>query len=77
MKDNKVEVQAEWIESDSCDQWTEGGDCSKCRKESYCGSKCKMSKMYLKYQIAKAFSETRAGAILDVLSKEGVSEDGI
>lgn len=26
--------------SESNEQWINGGDCSKCRKQKYCGSKC-------------------------------------
>lgn len=26
--------------SESNEQWVNGGDCSKCRKQKYCGSKC-------------------------------------
>lgn len=37
------------------DQWVSGGDCSICRKQSYCRKACKQSKNKCRKDIAKAF----------------------
>lgn len=31
--------------NDGVEQWKHGGDCNKCRKASYCGTKCRANKL--------------------------------
>lgn len=30
------------------DQWKSGGDCGQCRREKYCGTKCRANREYVK-----------------------------
>lgn len=46
------------------EQWKLNGDCSKCRRKKYCGTKCSAFNATTKKQIIDAFYNTKAGKIL-------------
>lgn len=43
------------------EQWKSGGDCTKCRRQSYCGTKCKEKKNReteeVNFIVSKAFTK--------------------
>ena len=46
-------------------QWELEGDCSKCRRASYCGSGCKASKKRMYRKVSEAINKTKTGKLIN------------
>ena len=44
----------------SSEQWKSGGDCGQCRREKYCGTKCRAHRVYVKAMQDEAFAKVMA-----------------
>ena len=53
------------------DQWLQGGDCSKCRRQQYCSKPCRMSKIRRERVMNELLTEAIAKRIF---RKEGAEE---
>lgn len=50
------------------EQWLKGGDCSKCRKASYCSKPCKENTRYTNRKISEAINNTEVGKLINKLN---------
>lgn len=46
------------------DQWLQGGDCSKCRRQKYCSKPCRMSKIRKERVMNELLTEAIAKRLL-------------
>lgn len=58
------------------EQWKSGGNCSKCRRKSYCKKACSASKKSLRRDIMREFARTEAGSAMLAISAHAEAVTG-
>lgn len=58
------------MEIDISEQWKLYGDCSQCRRRSYCSKPCTRCKRYNDFEIRRVICEKFFGQIFDSCEKE-------
>lgn len=54
----------------STEQWKSDGDCTKCRKQNYCGKVCKPHENSVQRSETKKIANTTFGLLMKVLKNE-------
>ncbi|MBP0983064.1 MAG: hypothetical protein J6A19_04995 [Oscillospiraceae bacterium] len=58
------------------EQWKSGGNCSKCRRKSYCKKACSASKKALRRDIMRDFARTEADSAMLAISASAKAATG-
>lgn len=48
----------------SNEQWKTNGECSICRRQSYCKKRCSANKKSIQRAVGRAFASTRMGSVM-------------
>lgn len=58
------------------EQWKSGGNCSICRRKTYCRKACSASKKAFQRDIMQAFARTEAGSAMLAISAHAEAATG-